>query len=174
VKEITLVIGGCKSGKSSHARALAEKTGQAPVFMATCVPLDDEMKERVRRHQNERSNRWETIDVPLQLPESVVAHGHEGNVLLVDCITLWLTNLILKTDDTDTVLPQVDRLIEALELAACPVILVSNEVGAGIVPENRLARIFRDVAGIANQKVAATADRVVWMVAGIPSVIKER
>ncbi|MBW2367791.1 MAG: bifunctional adenosylcobinamide kinase/adenosylcobinamide-phosphate guanylyltransferase, partial [Deltaproteobacteria bacterium] len=75
---------------------------------------------------------------------------------------------------TDTVLQQVDRLIEALELAACPVILVSNEVGAGIVPENRLARIFRDVAGIANQKVAAAADRVVWMVAGIPSVIKER
>ena len=172
MKNITLVIGGCKSGKSSHALTLAENTGKKPVFMATCVPLDDEMKERVRRHQLERSDLWETVDVPLDLTEAVASRGKKGSVLLVDCITLWITNLLLEFNDPNRVYDHVDSLIDAMNQAPCPVILVSNEVGAGIVPENSLARTFRDTAGIANQKLAAAANRVVWMVAGIPSVIK--
>ena len=173
MKDMTLVIGGCKSGKSGFALTLAEESGQNPIFMATCVPLDDEMKDRVKRHRAERSNRWYTVDVPEFLPEAVAEYGKKENVLLVDCMTLWITNLLLKFDNTDTVNDRVERLIRALETAPCPVILVSNEVGAGIVPGNRLARVFRDAAGIANQKFAAAANRVVWMVAGIPSVIKK-
>lgn len=172
MKETTLVIGGCKSGKSSHALMVAEESGQHPVFMATCVPLDDEMKDRVIRHRMERSDRWETVEVPLLLPEAIERYGRKGNVLLVDCITLWITNLLIKFNDTQAVYDQVDELVRTLEGLPCPVVLVSNEVGAGIVPENSLARSFRDAAGITNQKLAAAANRVVWMVAGIPWVIK--
>jgi len=172
MKEVTLVLGGCKSGKSRHALSLAEGRGLRQLFLATCIPCDDEMKARVARHKEERKDRWKTIDVPLDLCESIAGHGNEGNVLLVDCLTLWISNLLLTFDDEVQVQGQVDRLVEVLNLVSCPVVLVSNEVGAGIVPENRLARMFRDVAGIANQKIAAVADRVVWMVAGLPVRVK--
>jgi adenosylcobinamide kinase/adenosylcobinamide-phosphate guanylyltransferase len=172
MKEVTLVLGGCKSGKSNHALALAETYGLRQLFMATCVPYDDEMKERVARHKEERSNNWKTLDVPLELCETIAAHGNEGNVLLVDCLTLWISNLLMEFEDRDRAERQVDRLVAALDLVSCPVVLVSNEVGAGIVPENKLARLFRDIAGTANQKIAAAADRVVWMVAGLPVGVK--
>jgi len=172
-KEVTLVLGGCKSGKSRHALSLAEGRGLRQLFMATCIPGDDEMKARVARHKEERQDNWKTIDVPLELCEAIAGHGNEGNVLLVDCLTLWISSLLMTFGDAARVESQVDRLSEVLDLVSCPVVLVSNEVGAGIVPENRLARTFRDIAGVANQKIAAVADRVVWMVAGIPVVVKE-
>jgi len=127
----------------------------------------------VARHKEERKDTWKTIDVPLHLCESIAAHGNEGNVLLVDCLTLWISNLLMEFGDAAPVESQVARLSAALDLVSCPVVLVSNEVGAGIVPENKLARQFRDIAGIANQKIAAAADRVVWMVAGLPVGVKE-
>jgi adenosylcobinamide kinase/adenosylcobinamide-phosphate guanylyltransferase len=173
MKQVTLVLGGCKSGKSRYAIDLAEQVGDRRLFMATCVPHDEEMQLRVARHQEERSDSWRTIEVPLELSESIAAHGNEGNVLLVDCLTLWITNLLMVSEDEAHVTQQVDRLADVLGLVSCPVVLVSNEVGAGIVPENRLARLFRDIAGIANQKIAAVSDRVVWMVAGIPVVVKQ-
>lgn len=172
MKDVTLVLGGCKSGKSRHALDLAEKHGDRRLFLATCVPHDDEMRRRVALHKQERSDTWRTIEVPLDLCESIAGHGNEGNVLLVDCLTLWITNLLMASENEAQILRQVDRLAEVLGLVSCPVVLVSNEVGAGIVPENRLARLFRDMAGIANQKIAAVSDRVVLMVAGIAVTVK--
>lgn len=174
MKETTLVVGGCKSGKSRHALELAENYGLRKIFMATCIPMDDEMKDRVKKHKAERDELWQTMDVPTDLPEAIAAHGADGHVILVDCLTLWITNLLMRPANAEPVADRVEALVTALAQAACPVVLVSNEVGAGIVPENRLARQFRDEAGLANQKVAAAVDRVVWMVAGIANVVKGR
>ena len=170
----TLVIGGCRSGKSRFALELAEQVSEENrIFIATSAPEDDEMKERVARHQRERGDRWTTVEAPVRLPEAIIDYSREGNILLVDCITLWISNLLLETGDEITILEYLQRLIESLAASPCPVIMVSNEVGTGIVPENRLARQFRDIVGAANQRLAACSDRVVWMVAGIPVFIKE-
>lgn len=174
MKSIQFVIGGCRSGKSRQALELAESYGGArKIFIATCVARDDEMKQRVERHKAERNRSWQAVETPLWLPQAVSEFGLAGNVVLVDCLTLWISNLLLETERIDRIERQADELVEALNRAECPVILVSNEVGTGIVPENRLARLFRDAAGLANQRVAHHADRVVWMVAGIPVCIKD-
>ncbi|MFH0729415.1 MAG: bifunctional adenosylcobinamide kinase/adenosylcobinamide-phosphate guanylyltransferase [Pseudomonadota bacterium] len=172
MKKITLVIGGCKSGKSHHALQLAQKRGSRQIFIATCVPFDDELKERVARHKAQRDGAWKTVDVPIDLPQAISDHDGENTVLLVDCLTLWINNLLMVSEDKHTMDEALTNLILALSGARCPVILVANEVGAGIVPENRLARLFRDAAGVANQRIAAVADRVIYMVAGIPMTIK--
>ncbi len=173
MKGIHFVVGGCKSGKSAHALGLADASGEGrKVFIATCVPRDEEMTLRVRRHQAERDAAWRTVEAPIRLPEAVEEHGKQGTLVLADCLTLWITNLLMEEMADADLLRRVDRLVEVLAAAGGPVILVSNEVGAGIVPENRLARRFRDLVGTVNQRVAAAADRVVWTVAGIPVVIK--
>ncbi len=140
--------------------------------MATLVPQDEEMEARIRRHQKERGQHWKTIATPLHLPVAIEEHSPKADVIVVDCLTLWLNNLLMENDDIKTINLQIQNLIQALEASHCPVYLVSNEVGSGIVPENRLARVFRDLAGDCNQQVAACADRVVWMVAGIPATVK--
>ncbi len=171
--KITFVIGGCRSGKSRHAQELAEATAPANrVYVATCVPYDDEMRDRVRKHQADRDRTWKTVEAPLDLPDTIRDTSRESGVLLVDCLTLWTTNLLLDPERSDRMPLWIDRLAEALEAAQCPVILVSNEVGGGIVPENALARQFRDWVGTLNQRIAACADRVIWTVAGIPVTIK--
>jgi adenosylcobinamide kinase/adenosylcobinamide-phosphate guanylyltransferase len=175
VKETILVMGGCRSGKSRNALELAEKiSGSNKIFIATCMPLDDEMKERIDRHKKERDKSWTTIEAPVELPEVINGNSREGDVILVDCLTLWINNILMETESTDIIDDHIQKLIIALKEAKCPIIMVSNEVGAGIVPENRLARLFRDYAGFVNQKVAACADRVIWTVAGIPVVIKSQ
>jgi len=169
VKKITFVIGGCRSGKSRHALELAEKISRdSKVFIATCLPADEEMKERVAHHQKERGAGWSTVESPIFLPQAILENSRKASVILADCLTLWISNLLLDTDESQKIDEHIRYLIQSLEKAECPVILVSNEVGAGIVPENRLARQFRDIAGQTNQKVAAAAHRVIWMVAGIP------
>lgn len=174
MKDIVLIIGGCRSGKSRYALESApQPAGQERIFIATCIPRDNEMKERVRRHQKERDQRWKTVEAPLRLPETVREHNRQGNVIVVDCLTLWLSNLLLESDDPVKIDGRIHELIQSLKTAQCSILLVSNEVGTGIVPENRLARQFRDTTGFANQKVAACADRVVWMVAGVPVPIKK-
>jgi len=166
-------MGGCRSGKSRYALEMAAQVAEKNnIFIATLVPGDDEMKARVQGHQQERDQHWKTVEAPIRLPEAVNDHGLKENVVVVDCLTLWLSNLLLESDDPQGVEKQIHVLIQALETAQCSIFLVSNEVGTGIVPENRMARLFRDIAGFANQKVAACADRVVWMVAGIPVTIK--
>ncbi len=168
-----LVIGGCRSGKSRQALTLAEeKSKKNRIFIATCVPLDDEMKYRVQRHQKERGPTWKTVETPVDVPEAIVENSAGSDVILVDCLTLWISNLLMASEDFKAASDCIEGLTDSLQQAECPVILVSNEVGSGIVPENRLARLYRDVAGFANQKVAACVDRVVWMVAGIPIQIK--
>jgi adenosylcobinamide kinase / adenosylcobinamide-phosphate guanylyltransferase len=167
-----LVIGGCRSGKSSHALALAEKISGKRIFLATCVPYDDEMKERVFHHQQGRRHDWITIEAPVELSEAIMKYAATSSVVLVDCLTLWINNLMMKNISQEEMAQEVCQLTRSIQDAPCTIILVSNEVGAGIVPENALARIFRDSAGMANQKVAAVANKVIWMVAGIPVVIK--
>lgn len=171
--KISFVTGGCKSGKSSYALRLVEAYHLRKIFLATSIPFDDEMKDRIRKHKEERDDSWETIDVPLLLPEAIAEYGREGNVLLVDCLTLWINNLLMQSEDQNDILAKVEQLLNALVSVACPVVLVSNEVGCGIVPANGLSRLFRDVAGLANQRIAEVADEVVWMVAGISNVLKE-
>ncbi len=174
MKEIVLVIGGCRSGKSRYALELSKQVlGDRKIFIATCVPKDKEMKMRVARHKEERDKSWSTIEVPIRLPETIIEYSQKSDLILVDCLTLWISNLILDNNDLDMSEAAL-RLTKSLKNAQCPVIIVSNEVGTGIVPENRLARLFRDAAGIVNQNVAACSDRVIWMVAGIPVTIKEK
>jgi adenosylcobinamide kinase/adenosylcobinamide-phosphate guanylyltransferase len=175
-----LVIGGCRSGKSSHALHLAEKMrGDEKIFVATCVPRDDEMRQRVANHQKQRSQKWKTVEAPLRLPEAIGENAKTGSVVLVDCLTMWVSNLLMENGDDPGIADvlrieaQIPGLVHAIDPADGPVILVSNEVGAGIVPENKLARRFRDLVGSLNQAVAKRADSVVWMVAGIPVSVKE-
>ncbi len=169
----TVVIGGCRSGKSSHALYLAERMEKArKYFLATCMPQDDEMRQRVVRHQAERSKDWKTVETPVLLSETIIDLGHEADVILVDCLTLWVSNLMMENLDMDAISEHSYKLAASLRASACPVILVTNEVGLGIVPDNKLARFFRDAVGFVNQHVAASADNVIWMVAGIPVAIK--
>jgi len=168
----TLIIGGCRSGKSRHALKLAEGIQGKKIFIATCIPLDDEMKKRVMHHRKDRGRDWETVEAPIDLPEAVSECTKRADVVIADCLTLWISNLMMKQTGEKKTVMEINRLIHSVKNSFSPVILVSNEVGAGIVPENHLARIFRDSAGFVNQKVAAVSNRVVWMVAGIPVVVK--
>jgi adenosylcobinamide kinase/adenosylcobinamide-phosphate guanylyltransferase len=173
VKKKIFVLGGCRSGKSSFALETAQKfSGDKKVFIATCIPHDDEMRQRVERHQEERSLAWETVEAPLLLPEAITENSRRADVIMVDCLTLWVSNLLMEFDDFEKIEMQIPRLTEAIEKSDCPVVLVSNEVGQGVVPENKLARQFRDLVGFVNQAVAGCADEVIWTVAGIPVTIK--
>ena len=173
MKEIVFVVGGCRSGKSRYALETADGiSNEHKFFIATCVPHDAEMKQRIDRHQKERSPDWQTVETPVHLSRAVAACSRQAKVLLVECLTLWISNLMLEIENDKIIGERIAELVQSFDSATCPVILVSNEVGAGIVPENRLARRFRDLVGAANQAVATRADRVVWMVAGIPVTIK--
>ncbi|SMC82535.1 adenosylcobinamide kinase /adenosylcobinamide-phosphate guanylyltransferase [Desulfocicer vacuolatum DSM 3385] len=169
----SLILGGCRSGKSSHALALANQvSGNRKIFMATSVPTDGEMQERVDKHIKERGASWQTAEVPVDIPEKIERLAPDVDVILVDCLTLWVSNLLFNGFDTQGIMDKTRLLTTVLQKSACPVIMVSNEVGSGIVPENALARKFRDMAGFVNQRVAAASDRVILVVAGIPMEIK--
>lgn len=172
---VTFILGGCRSGKSRWALKTANATqAEQRLFIATAVPLDAEMKDRVQKHQAERGAEWTTLETPLALPEALAEHGREGRMLLVDCLTLWVSNLLLKLEDPAAVERRIAALTHAVQNVVCPLILVSNEVGLGLVPESQLGRQFRDLAGLANQSMAACADEVIMTVAGIPVTIKTR
>ena len=159
-----LVLGGARSGKSRHAQGAAESLAGDLVFIATARAFDDEMTAKIARHQADRGPRWRTVEAPLDLAGALSAEGKAGAVLLADCLTLWASNLLLSEEDAE---PRIAALLAAI--AACParLILVSNEVGLGIVPDNALARRFRDLAGDINQRVAAAVDTVDMTVAGL-------
>lgn len=168
-----LVIGGCRSGKSSYALELANQIpGNRKIFIATSVPTDREMENRVKKHVMERGELWITEEVPVSVPEKIALLSKDADVILVDCLTLWVSNLLFEGIEESALYQRTEELQHALRMALCPVFLVSNEVGTGIVPENQLARKFRDMAGFVNQKVAGEVARVTWMVAGIPVDIK--
>ena len=170
-KEIILVLGGARSGKSAWALRHAEETYQTYLFLATAEVTDKEMAERVRLHQAARGATWKLIEEPMEIAEIVQANTDPTDVVLIDCMTIWLSNILIKKGKEAAGLYQ-ERLLKALAQSRASVIMVSNEVGTGIVPEYPLGREFRDLAGILNQKLAAIADRVVMTVAGIPVRIK--
>jgi adenosylcobinamide kinase/adenosylcobinamide-phosphate guanylyltransferase len=164
-----LVLGGARSGKSRFAQSLAERSGLRKVFVATGQAFDNEMSERIARHRTERDAGWETCEEPLALAEILHAKTGEDAVVLVDCLTLWLSNILLAEHDVEG---EVSVLSRAVETAHGPLILVSNEVGYGIVPDTPLGRAFRDAQGRLNQAMAAICDGVVLVTAGCPTLIK--
>ncbi|KTE03657.1 adenosylcobinamide kinase/adenosylcobinamide phosphate guanyltransferase [Sphingopyxis sp. H038] len=165
------VLGGARSGKSRYAQARTEAAGGSPVFVATAEAFDDEMHERIARHQADRDARWRTVEAPRDLPAAIDALDAEDAVVLVDCLTLWVSNLLLADAD----IPRAGgQLCHAINRFKGTLILVANEVGLGIVPDNALARAFRDAAGQLNQSVAATVDEVVLLTAGLPLTLKPR
>ena len=163
------VLGGARSGKSRYAQARAEAMPGELVFIATAQAFDAEMTDRIARHRADRDSRWRTVEAPIALPEAIVEHSAPGRVLLVDCLTLWTSNLLLGEHDIDAASAALER---AVVTAPGPVILVANEVGLGIVPDNALARRFRDHAGLLNQRIAAAADAVILVTAGLPLSLK--
>lgn len=165
---LTLVLGGARSGKSRHAEALITAGPPPWVYVATAEPLDDEMTARIAAHRARRGAGWRDVEAPRDLA-GALAGIRDGGAVLVDCLTLWLSNLMLADADIEA---ETARLECALTSVAAPVVLVSNEVGSSIVPDNALARRFRDAQGRLNQRIAARADRVVLMVAGLPLVVK--
>lgn len=164
-----LVLGGARSGKSAYAEGLAAGEFGARVYIATAEAGDGEMAERIAAHQTRRGAGWTTVEEPVALAQAIETHARDGGFVLVDCITLWLSNLMHEEHDIEQA---VSDLCDTLARAPGTVVVVSNEVGLGIVPENALARRFRDEAGRTHQALAACVDEVVFVVAGLPQVLK--
>jgi adenosylcobinamide kinase / adenosylcobinamide-phosphate guanylyltransferase len=171
-KEIILITGGARSGKSKYAEERAVPLGSRPLYVATAEAKDDEMAQRIAAHQKRRGSAWITVEEPVELTETLLAWRGRTDCALVDCLTLWLSNILFRGDGN-----QLEEKVEALVLALpqldFSVVFVANEVGAGIVPDNPLARKFRDLAGWANQRIASLSSEVVLMVAGIPMTVKK-
>jgi adenosyl cobinamide kinase/adenosyl cobinamide phosphate guanylyltransferase len=163
----TLVLGGARSGKSRYAESLITSLPPPWTYIATAEAGDEEMAARIEAHRARRGADWRTVEAPRDLAAALAACAKMP--VLIDCLTLWLSNLMLAEADIDA---EIERLEQALARAAAPVVLVANEVGSGIVPEYPLGRRFRDLQGSLNQRMAAGADRVVLMVAGLPLVLK--
>lgn len=170
--QIIYITGGARSGKSSLAESLAENFGSPLCYLATGEPRDQEMTERIAIHRQRRGSHWQTVEEPLLISRALASADGRYQAILVDCITLWITNLLFHYDAVEPVLDDVTALAESFSILKTPLILVSNEVGMGIVPENALARSFRDLAGRANQILAAAADDVYVTFSGIPLKLK--
>jgi adenosylcobinamide kinase/adenosylcobinamide-phosphate guanylyltransferase len=165
---LILVLGGARSGKSRHAERLMSQYDPPWTYIATAEALDDEMGERIAQHRARRDERWQTIEAPRALADAV-QNAPADQALLIDCLTLWLSNRLLRDADLDE---EMSALSETLALRTAATIVVANEVGLGIVPDNALARRFRDAAGKANQMLAAQADRVEFVAAGLALRLK--
>jgi adenosylcobinamide kinase/adenosylcobinamide-phosphate guanylyltransferase len=169
-KKIIFITGGVRSGKSSFALKEAEKFKGKKAYIATAQALDEEMEQRIEKHKLSRGREWTTFEEPIKIAELIKKIDGEYDIILLDCLTLWLSNAIHKDLELES---EVKKIIDALnELKHSTIYIVSNEVGMGIVPENKLARKFRDMAGILNQKIAEISDEVYVLVAGIPLQIK--
>ena len=166
---MVFVLGGARSGKSGFALKTASGLPGRKAFIATAQALDDEMEQRIARHKAERPDEWQAFEEPVNIQDVIASIHGIYDVLLIDCLTLWITNLMLGNDDIEG---KVQLLLDALSACRSSVFIVSNEVGLGIVPDNRLTREFRDIAGTLNQKVAAVADEVYFMAAGLPLRMK--
>jgi adenosylcobinamide kinase / adenosylcobinamide-phosphate guanylyltransferase len=170
---LIFITGGARSGKSRRAQALAEAAGQKNnmnlVYIATAEAFDEEMQDRIDRHRFDRGGHWRTVECPIDLPAAIARESSAGCIILVDCLTLWVSNMLLGGHDFEL---GSQALIDALAACQTCAVIVSNEVGLGIVPDNPLARRFRDMAGILNQRVANQATVVELIVAGIPMRLK--
>ena len=176
---LTLILGGARSGKSSYAQSLAEETGKSVTYLATAEALDDEMSVRIQKHRAERPPHWETLEIPLGIS------SHTGQIktdlVVLDCITLLVTNILMQfvKDNLVEEAPfiralqkEVDELITEIRTGKQDWIIISNELGLGLVPPYQMGRVYRDLLGWANQRLARAADKVIFMVAGIPTIIK--
>lgn len=169
---VTLVLGGARSGKSRYAQQLAEQA-QCVVFVATAKVSDDEMHAKIERHKKDRPADWLTIEEPLDLPNVLAEHGGNCDVIVVDCLTIFVANLMETVgEDSAVINGRIEALCVALQKIQCNVVLVSNEVGSGVHPVSTLGRAYRDLLGEVNQKVARIADDVILMVAGLPLALK--
>ena len=171
-KKIIFITGGARSGKSRFAQEMAEKFPGSKAYLATAQGLDEEMKDRIARHQKSRPRTWLTLEEPIHIGEVVQREGKRFDLLLLDCLTLWLSNLLMAGWNGKKILAATERFLRSARQAPCSIILVSNEVGMGIVPDNAAARDFRDLSGLIHQKVAREADDVYFLICGLPQKIK--
>jgi len=170
-KQIILITGGARSGKSKYAEQRAGELGERRLYVATAEAKDQEMAQRIAEHKKGRGKDWATIEEPVKLSSALLAERGRTDCALVDCLTIWLSNLLLHRD-AKFAEEKVEQLVETLPRLDFHVVLVTNEVGWAIVPDNALARQFRDLAGWANQRIAAAANEVVLTVAGFPMIVK--
>ena len=171
-RNVTLVLGGVRSGKSRYAQILASRYRRV-TFLATARPSDREMRERIARHQRDRSASWKTVEAPLDLHKTITSESLKADLLLVDCLTLFVANAMTRDQKKpDSARLATEQVCQAIRSSRASVIVVSNEVGSGIVPAYRSGRIYRDLLGQMNQEIAKIADNVVFMIAGIPLTVK--
>lgn len=177
--QLTLLLGGARSGKSSYAQTLAERTGKSVTFVATAQALDEEMSARIQKHRGARPVHWETLEIPLEVAPHIPQI--KSDVVILDCITLLVNNLLMQFVKDDiveeapfmqAVQKEIDELISNIREQKQDWMIISNEVGLGLVPPYQMGRVYRDGLGWANQRLAREADKVIFMVAGIPTVIK--
>lgn len=168
---VILVTGGARSGKSHHALELAD-TDSKKAFIATALPLDDEMRDRISKHQEDRDPSFVTIEAPLKLAEAITAMPDDIKVAVIDCLSVWIGNLMHNHGVGSDSYPEIDDFFTAIKTASCDLVIVSGEVGMGVVSDNPMARQFRDIAGRVNQHVAQLANTVILTVSGIPVKIK--
>ncbi len=167
--EITFVLGGVRSGKSQFAEGLVLKSGLKPVYVATGRASDDEMLDRIELHQSRRGEDWQTIEEPLALVDALQQASNPGRMVLVDCLTLWITNLMMAEAN---VVHESNGLVGFLQEASVPIVIVSNETGMGVMPMNKMAREFNDIAGSVHQEIASVCDAAYLVTAGLPQRLK--
>ena len=171
-KKLIFITGGCRSGKSRFALDYANRHFSKKMYLATCEILDGEMAQRVENHKKIRGLEWQTIEEPIEIANEIRQYENEVDVILLDCMTLWLSNLLMRQMGDPEIMDAISRLIDTMEQSQTSLILVSNEVGMGIVPADPLSRRFRDLSGMANQKIAEVVNTVIFMVSGIPIFLK--
>lgn len=168
---LQLILGGARSGKSRLAEQIAKDSGLSVVYIATAQALDEEMQQRIQHHQQQRPSHWQLYEEPIFLADQLLQLDQENQLILVDCLTLWLTNLLL-AEDTALLQQQTEKLLKVLPQLKSDIILVSNETGLGIVPMGEISRRFVDEAGRLHQALGQLADKVVFCVAGFPMILK--
>ena len=171
-KKLILITGGCRSGKSQFALDYANRHFRKKLYLATCEALDEEMVKRIEDHKKRRGLDWQTVEEPIKIAEAIRQHENDMEVILLDCVTLWLSNLLMRQESDHEIMNEVSRLMDTVKQGQTSFIFVSNEVGMGIVPVEPLGRRFRDLSGMANQKIAEAAQTVIFMVSGIPIFLK--
>jgi len=171
-KKLIFIIGGTRSGKSRFALDYANRYFSKKLYLATCKVIDEEMAQRVENHKKMRGPEWLTIEEPVNIVERIGQFWEKGEVILIDCLTLWLSNLLMRGESDKNIIDEIGSLIKTIKNNQTSFILVSNEVGMGIVPADPVSRRFRDLQGMANQKFAEASDILIFMVSGIPMVLK--
>lgn len=171
-KELIFITGGCRSGKSRYALDYANGHFTKKLYLATLEVLDEEMSRRVEEHKKMRGDEWITVEEPIEVVKRIEQYQKKIEVILLDCLTLWLTNLMLRGNDDSRILNEIDRFTSVSKEIQSSLIVVSNEVGMGIVPVDPLGRRFRDISGMANQRIASVSEKVIFMVSGIPIFLK--